>query len=509
MHLVSHDEIDGLNQACNAPDTGLCRPSLVKVAKTAMILNGDGHAGMTHGDSLGSYESLHQVVRARADRGMPTVILTNPPFAGVGEGRITDKRLLDNFACGVKWTERDGKYQRSDEIVDEGVPPEMLFFERCLDWISPGGIVAIVMPKAFLDTQTYQPARELLMAGFTLLGVINCHKNTFQPHTGVRTCLVFLQKPKVGEKPDADYPIFMAVSQRIGQDSEGMPVFRRDDQNKLTDEIDEDLSIILSDYRKFQEGALTPSEYRFSILRSEIDKTACINPQFYLPNLNRTIREIESIDLLLGWSTVSLAEVHPLIQIYKGPRLKSEDIIVETPGVDIEDYLTPSAVLQEKNDSSKLLHLGRASKKQLATIRALRVKRGDLLVTRSGTIGRVAYITKRLDNAIVSDDMIRVRVPDENLRLYVYAFLQSQAGYNQMLRNEYGSVQQHLEPRHLRSLLIPIPDDWSTVQSVIDAVSSAVTAREQLEAANASANDLVAKRIAQLVASALAETTKP
>lgn len=475
---------------------------LVKVAKTAMILNGDGHAGMTHGDSLGSYTALHQVVRARADRGRPTVILTNPPFAGVGEGRITDKRLLDNFACGVKWTERDGKYQRSDEIVDEGVPPEMLFFERCLDWVAPGGVVGIVMPKAFLDTQTYQPARELLLSGYLLLAVVNCHKNTFQPHTGVRTCLVFFRRPKEGEPIPEDYSIFMAVSQRIGQDSEGMPVFRRDDQNKQTDEIDQDLSDILGDFSRFKQGALTPSEYRFSIKRGDIDKLACINPQFYLPNLNRTIKEIESIDLLDGWSTVALLEVHPGIQVYKGPRLKSEDIIVESQGQDIEDYLTPSAVLQEKNDSSKLLHLGRASKKQLATIRALRVKQGDLLVTRSGTIGRVAYVTKRLDGAIVSDDMIRVRIPNENVRLYVYAFLQSQAGYNQMLRNEYGSVQQHLEPRHLRSLLVPVPDDWTEVECVISAIRLAIESREQLEEANASANALVEHRLLELVGAA-------
>lgn len=475
---------------------------LVKVAKTAMILNGDGHAGMTHGDSLGRYEKLHQVVRARADRGMPTVILTNPPFAGVGEGRITDKRVLDNFSCGVKWTERDGKYQRSDEVIDEGVPPEMLFFERCLDWVAPGGVIGIVMPKAFLDTQTYQTARHLLLQNFRLLAVVNCHKNTFQPHTGVRTCLIFIERPATPNELPEDYQIFMAVSQRIGQDSEGMPVFKRDDQNKVSDTLDEDLTEILKDYRAFKAGSLVASEHRFAINRSDIGKQGCINPQFYLPNLNKTIREVESIDTLPGWSTVSLSEVWVDVQIYKGPRLKSEDIIVELAGEGVEKYLTPSAVLQEKNDSSKLLDLNRASKKQLSTIRALRVQRGDLLVTRSGTIGRVAYVTQRLHDAIVSDDMIRIRIANESVRFYVYAFLQSEAGYNQMLKNEYGSVQQHLEPRHLRSVLIPIPDDWSDLQPVIASVREAVEARERLEMANQAADQSVSSSIAALVARA-------
>ncbi len=78
----------------------------MKIAKTAMILNGDGHAGMTQGDSLGLFAKLDDHVIARAGEGKPTIILTNPPFGGVGEGRITDKKILDNYSCGMKWTER-------------------------------------------------------------------------------------------------------------------------------------------------------------------------------------------------------------------------------------------------------------------------------------------------------------------------------------------------------------------------------------------------------------------
>jgi type I restriction enzyme M protein len=134
---------------------------LVKIAKTAMILNGDGHVGMTQGDSLGSYEKLNDNVLRLAGKGKPNIILTNPPFAGVGDGRITDPKILDNFTTGIKWTTRNGQYQPTGERNSEGVPPEMLFFERCLDWIAPGGKIGIVMPKSFLDTQTYYPARAI------------------------------------------------------------------------------------------------------------------------------------------------------------------------------------------------------------------------------------------------------------------------------------------------------------------------------------------------------------
>ena len=454
---------------------------LVKIAKTAMILNGDGHAGMTQGDSLGPYDNFDDQVRARAGAKKPAIILTNPPFGGVGEGRITDKRILNTFACGMKWTERGGKYESTNEVSDEGVPPEMLFFERCLNWIAPGGKIGIVMPKSFLDTHTYYPIRRQLLADYQLLAVVNCHKNTFQPHTGVRTCLVFVYRPKEGEKLKKDYEIFLAVSRKVGQDSEGIPIFKRDDSNQPTEVIDHDLGEILADYKAVQEGKLKSSEYRFTIKRSEIVEPLCINPQFYLPNLNKTIKDIEQLDGKDGWTVTTVGQIVQDVQIFKGPRIKTENLIVESKNETTERYFPPMAVLQEKSESAKLIDLGKASKKQLQTIKALRVQYGDLLVTRSGTIGRVAYVTNRLVGAIVSDDMIRVRIKDETIRFYVYAFLQSYAGYNQMLKNEYGSVQQHLEAKHISGILMPVPANWSDIKEIIDATKKAVQAREQFE----------------------------
>lgn len=474
---------------------------LVKIAKTAMILNGDGHAGMTHGDSLGSYEKLSEEIRCKANRGKPTVILTNPPFAGVGEGRITDEKVLENFSCGMKWTEREGKFEGGKEILEDGVPPEMLFFERCLDWVAPGGKVGIVMPKSFLDTKTYLTARRLLLTKFKLLAVVNCHKNTFQPHTGVRTCLVFLYRPKDDKELTTNYPIFMAVSRKIGQDSEGIPIFKRDDNNKETDNIDHDLDDILKDFLSFKKNDLNSSEYRFSINRSDIDLSFCINPQYYLPNLNKTIKEIESIDEKDGWSVLALGQIEKGIQIYKGPRIKTENIIVENEGDGVERYYTPSAVLQEKSESAKLIQINKASKNQKRSIKALRVEYGDIVISRSGTIGRVAYITNRLKGSIVSDDMIRVRIYDETIRYYIYAFLQTESGLNQMIKNEYGSVQQHLEAKHITGIIVPIPKDWDQVKSITDAVKESLNARETME----TANELLLKNTRKLISDLIDE----
>ena len=196
---------------------------------------------------------------------------------------------------------------------------------------------------------------------------------------------------------------------------------------------------------------------------------------------------------------ITLGQISSGVRIFKGPRLKSENLIVENPGEGIEPYYTPSAVLQEKSDSAKLLNVAIASAKQIATINAVRVYRGDIVITRSGTIGRVAYITKRLNGAIVSDDLIRVRIPDEGIRNYALQFLQSDMALNQMLKNEYGAVQQHLEPNHVSDILIPIPANWADADQLIENVRNQLLLKEALEDATSNLDKDVCVLISGLI----------
>lgn len=457
---------------------------LVKVARTAMILNGDGYTGMTQGDSLGDYANFAERIVSLCRRGIPSIILTNPPFAGVGEGRISDTRTLERFDVGHKWQYVDGTYQKTDELMLEGVPPEMLFVERCIDWLKPGGKLGIVLPKGFLDTSTYQPARAYILNNCRILAVLNMHKNTFQPYTGVRTCLVFVQKYLDSERECAeseDYPIFMAISNKIGQDSEGVPIYQYDENGEKTEIIDQDLDAIYSKYIELQEHRLVNSEYCFSIHRSDIEDDFKFNPQAFMPSLNETLRAVANMDNAEGWSVTTIGQLTPNIQIFKGPRLRTDNINVAGPhdGKTVEPYFTPSAILQEKADSVKYIDLSKATKKQLHDFTIVRLKRGDIVVTRSGSIGRVSMITKQFDNVIASDDLIRIRIDDEEIRHYLYCYLQSKEAIDQMMRNEYGSIQQHLEPAHISNLLIPIPSDFSLLSGIILSSKNAFLKKEE------------------------------
>lgn len=482
-------------------------PRLVKLAKTAMLLNGDGHAGMTRANSLGPYDELDDWLKARCRRHEPSVILTNPPFAGQGESRITDPRILTLYKTARKFTV-SGEASTSSADLMASQAPEILFFERVLDWLKPGGRFAIVMPKGFLDSTQALPSRELLFAQARLDAVVTLHKNSFQPDTGVRTCVIFGTKLAEGEDPTADYEIFMATSQKIGQDSEGVPIFRMGDDGVLTSELDHDLTDIVADFEAARSGSLMPSQYRFTVERSAITNRLNINPQFYSPHLNESLERARVFDELDGWSVSTLGQIEPGVKVFKGPRLKTENVIVKDSGdgADVVGYYTPSAMLQDKRDSAKWIDLSVASPKQRRDFDIVTVHEGDILLTRSGTIGRLAYVTSVMDGQIVSDDMIRVRFPSDRIRAYVIAFLLSENAMHQMLRNEYGSIQQHLEPAHVRDLLVPVPDDWGSVDELVEQGNAFIQVKELSDIA---IGNLRARGFDAIMASSLAAGAGP
>lgn len=461
-------------------------PRLVKLAKTATLLNGDGHAGMTKGNSLGPYEDMDPWIVSRCSRGVPKVILTNPPFAGQGDARISETPILSQFTTARRFTARENGADVGEELMPMQAP-ELLFFERCLDWLDEGGRMGIVLPKSFLDTTQGLVARQMLFEQAYLDGVVTLHKDSFQPDTGVRTCIVFLTKKTAAERalPEEDYDVFMAVSQKVGQTSKGDPVFKIADDGSSTTEIDHDLDEIVADFRAAAEGKLVPSQFRYSVKRSEITNRLNINPQFYSPHLNESIAQVRRFDDLDGWSVVTLRQLEEDIAVFKGPRLRTKSVVVPSVdvGTDVVGYFTPSTMLQEKRDSAKLIDLTKADDKQLYDFGVCTVYEGDLLLTRSGSIGRLAYVSSTMDGQVVSDDMVRVRVPSESVRAYVAAFLLSDNVKTQMLKNEYGAVQQHLEPGHVRDLLVPVPDDWNDATDMIESGRAFIQAKEMSDIA--------------------------
>lgn len=216
----------------------------VRVAKALMVLAGDGNANIIRLNSLlqpsavglfddsDSVLTIEDVCRSRMKRHNGyDVIMTNPPFAG----EVREKRILDGYALAAK----KGQIER-----------DVLFVERCVHLLRPGGRMAIVLPHNKFATDSYTYLREWLLGKARVLAVVGLGRNTFLPHTHQKASVLFLQKT-VRKETKKDYPIFFSISERDGKNSKGQLVHRSADAECLWERVDHDFADIEKGFVEF------------------------------------------------------------------------------------------------------------------------------------------------------------------------------------------------------------------------------------------------------------------
>lgn len=111
------------------------------------------------------------------------VILANPPFAG----EMKDKNMLAHYDLGKPALKR-----AKDKAAKE--ERDVLFIERIIKFLKPGGRAAIVLPQGKFNNASLAFIREWILRKARLLAVVGLHPNTFKPHTGTKTSVLFIQK---------------------------------------------------------------------------------------------------------------------------------------------------------------------------------------------------------------------------------------------------------------------------------------------------------------------------
>jgi len=112
------------------------------------------------------------------------VVLANPPFAG----EMKDRRMLAHYELARPALKRAGEDKQPKEERD------VLFIERILRMLRPGGRAAIVLPQGKFNNSSLAFIREWILKKARLLAVVGLHPNTFKPHTGTKTSVLFVQK---------------------------------------------------------------------------------------------------------------------------------------------------------------------------------------------------------------------------------------------------------------------------------------------------------------------------
>lgn len=208
----------------------------VRVARTLNLIAGDGHTNVLHlntldytqwtenakqEDWLSTYfEGFDRLKKLRKDGKSFRefdfdLLMANPPFAG----DIKETRILSLYDLA-----KNAKGKRQNKVGRD-----ILFIERNLDFLRPGGRMAIVLPQGRFNNSSDKYIREYIAERCRILAVVGLHGNVFKPHTGTKTSVLFVQKwdDKLCPRRE-DYPIFFATMQEPSKDNSGDIIYEKD-----------------------------------------------------------------------------------------------------------------------------------------------------------------------------------------------------------------------------------------------------------------------------------------
>jgi type I restriction enzyme M protein len=180
-------------------------PRMSRTAKMNMIMHGDGHGGVHHNDGL---LNVNGVFENRFD-----IILTNPPFGSRIEKslKITEADKYTNVERIKNYQNRYGlAYDKALEQVNKNIGKpllslyktgsmstltEVLFIERCLNLLKPGGRMGIVLPEGVLNNTNLQRVRDFVESKAKIILITSIPQDVFiASGATVKPSLLFFKK---------------------------------------------------------------------------------------------------------------------------------------------------------------------------------------------------------------------------------------------------------------------------------------------------------------------------
>lgn len=201
-------------------------PRMARTAKMNMIMHGDGHGGVHHHDGL---LNVNGIWEGRFD-----VILTNPPFGARidKELKITEADRFTDIEKIKAYEKRYGKeiYDNALKQVNDHIDQpildlfqigkfsgltEVLFIERCLNLLKPGGRMGIVLPEGVLNNTNLQKVRDFVESKAKILLIVSIPQDVFMAAGAtVKPSLLFFKKFTEDEAEEYNR-IYIQVSHEV------------------------------------------------------------------------------------------------------------------------------------------------------------------------------------------------------------------------------------------------------------------------------------------------------
>ncbi len=281
---------------------------LAKVSKAYMALMGDGKGGVFCENSLATPSEWSRMTQEKIRPGTFDVIMTNPPFGA--EIKVKGQEILSQYELGYKWIRGDdGKFERTDALKPYEAP-QVLFIERCIQLLKPGGRMGIILPEGILGNRTTGYILDVLRKHGQIVGIVDITRHLFQPSTDTKTNVLIYRKHEQHEQPK-DSPLIFSVVKTCGHDKRGREIYQRDGAP------DDELPLAAQAWHSPK--PFNPSRLGYLVPSTELDPYYLV-PRYYTPEVTEAVADLEqngkvsfrSIDALSQTGIIAFSSGHEI-----------------------------------------------------------------------------------------------------------------------------------------------------------------------------------------------------
>ena len=313
---------------------------------------------------------------------------------------------------------------------------ETLFLQHVMASLRQGGRAVIALPdSALFRTGPDQKVRKELLTNYCVEGVVSLPAGAFHPYTGIKTSLVLFRREKAAQAVR-----FMQV--------EDWPSIRPEDGLSREKAVE----VAHSTADEFRSGTPNDSLWETPVKELKAKDWELVAKRTGEEALSRFLRALQKGDV-----EVSIQPLNKVAEIFTGVSYRKSGTTPHGDDPSVFAGLVRVADVNRTGVQSPSLFLTKKGSERVQSKHRLRV--GDILLTTSGTIGKLAVVSEPAGTvgAVAAKSLVVIRPGEQISSQFLKSLLASDA-YQEWLRGHArGATIQHLSVKTLRHLPVFVP----------------------------------------------------
>ena len=424
---------------------------LSRVARLNMYLHGDGGSRIYHAEALDKQvniepgisdekaDGLKEFKNAVTDEGLRfNIVLTNPPFSmSYKASDAAEKEILQQYKVA---TTKEGKLSSTEKS-------SILFVERYLDLLKPGGEFLTVIDDTILNGPSTRRHREFLREHFIIRQVVSLPFNAFfKAQANIKTSILHLRKKLPREKQGA---IFMAITNNVGHDDHKNDTPHRDNLGIVTSFYNQWVNGENLDPRIiYNEDPDEPLGCPLQIFTVEADQLQDrLDAFYYAPELVQLRQQLMKADNEGKIEVLSGKDVSVIKELSSAQVQELEGQVFQY--FEIGDVTRYGAIVNRKQGAIE----------DLPTRGRLQVHADDVVFAKNNSSrGTTVIIPESFDGALVTTGFIGIRPDSPEESLLWWSVLSSEAVRKQVYYLAVSASQPEIRPEIFREeFMLPYP----------------------------------------------------